>query len=442
MSTLVAQLELGDRLGDQLRGLRATRHGAVRILVRSQGWPLGWVQVPCEPKALRPEAVVQALAAQLAPQVQAHLSPRRERAANGSPEIDVVVCTRNRPRDLERCLTALAAQRYRRYRVIVVDNAPTDDATERVARRFGVTYVVEPQPGLDNARNRGLAAASAPIVAYTDDDGVADPGWLDALAAGFFSDDVDCVTGLVVPSELETVDQLLFEDVYGGMGKGLDERILSFRERRVRYVPHELGVGCNMAFRRASLELVGGFDPRLDTGTPTGGGGDLDAFQRVAELQGVLVYRPDALVSHRHRRTRGGLRRQLFDNGRGYGAFYLATFVRVRGVERLRVAAASTRWFCTLLARLGRKLVRRERLPIALILAEVAGALVAPLCLLRSRQPRPLTAPTLQAARPSTSQGETRIAAGASRGWRESLTASEASRAGPATKTNGRAANR
>jgi len=411
MPVALAQLELDDRLGEQLRALRATRNGAVRILVRSRGWPLGWLQVSSEPRQLRPEAMVQAVAAQLAPQVWAHLSqPQQSAPTNGGPEIDVVVCTRNRPRDLEHSLTALAAQRYRRYRVIVVDNAPTDDATEQVARRFGVGYVVEPRPGLDNARNRGLAAATAPIVAYTDDDALADPGWLGAVAAGFFSDDVDCVTGLVLPSELETVDQILFEDVYGGMGKGFCERIISFRDRRAWYRPHGFGVGANMAFRRAALEQMEGFDPRLDTGTPTGGGGDLDAFQRVAELEGTVVYRSDAIVSHRHRRTRRALQRQLFDNGRGYGAFYLATFARVRGVERLRVAGAAAHWFFGLLVvRLARKLVRRERLPLKLILAEIAGATVAPFCLFRAHR--------LRAASDTTAAAVTaKVAADASQG--------------------------
>jgi GT2 family glycosyltransferase len=381
----VAQFELAAERGEQLGQLRVTRAGSVRILVRAYGWPLGWVQLPSDPQGLEPGAVIDAIAAQLAPRVWASLArPNRPRACGG-PAIDVIVCTRNRPRDLERCLAALAGQCYRRYRVIVVDNAPVDDATERVARAFGVTYVVEERPGLDNARNRGLAAATAPVVAFTDDDALADPGWLDGIAAGFCSDDVDCVTGAVLPSELETVDQLLFEDVYGGMGKGFQEHLISYRARRTRYVPHELGVGCNMAFRRDALERIGGFDPALDTGTSTGGGGDLDAFQRVMELDGVLVYRPDAIVSHRHRRTRTGLRRQLFDNGRGYGAFYAKTFARTRGAERLRASGAAAGWIAFLLGRVLRKLVRRERLPFGLIVAEIAGAAVAPICLLRSR---------------------------------------------------------
>src|SRR5439155_1496498 len=289
-----------------------------------------------------------ALTPALGPEFWAELVSRSWLDESSEPDlspISAIVCTRNRPESLEGCLAALAVQHHPRYEVIVVDNAPDDDRTRAVWERLGVRYVVEPRPGLDWARNRGVAEARSPLVAFTDDDARPDPAWLAALAAGFVSDEVGAVTGLVAPAELETRAQVLFEDIYGGMGKGFMLKIFSSRGRALTFRPEIYGVGCNMAFRRTALEEIGGFDPALDTGTPTGGGGELDVFQRLVEHGGAIIYRPDAIVRHAHRRMMPALRRQLYDNGRGYCAVLCSALLRARGLDRLRVTRALWRWF-------------------------------------------------------------------------------------------------
>jgi glycosyltransferase involved in cell wall biosynthesis len=299
----------------------------------------------------------------------------------------VLVCTRNRAHHLEECLAKLAVQHHPSYEVIVVDNAPVDDSTRTLAARFDVRYVVEPRPGLDWARNRGLAEAHAPIVAYTDDDARPDPGWLVALERGFVSEDIGAVTGFVAPAELETEAQVLFERVYGGMGKGFEVQIFSRRGGRASYRPEALGVGCNMAFRVAALKDIGGFDPALDAGTPSGGGGDLDALQRVLESGRAVLYTPDAIVRHIHRTTMRALRAQLFDNGRAYGSVLCASFFRARGRNRIRVVRRGCAWLTQWhLRRIARRLLRREALPLRLLLAELRGAVVSPLCYAQSRR--------------------------------------------------------
>ncbi len=303
------------------------------------------------------------------------------------PEISVVICTKDRPKELEGCLTALGAQRYPQYEVLVIDNASQGDATRQVAERWSARYAREDRPGLDWARNRGLAEARSSIVAFTDDDARPDGGWLDGVAAGFSSDDVQAVTGLVVPAELETRAQRVFEDAYGGMGKGFRVLIHSRRGRAMTYRPERYGVGCNMAFRREALERLGGFDPALDVGTVTGGGGDLDLLQRLIESDAAILYRPDAIVRHAHRRTMRKLRRQLFDNGRGYSAVLWACFLRARGLERLRVVWRYWNWIWRWhLRRIGRRVIRREQLPFRLLMAELAGAPLGPFAYTRSRR--------------------------------------------------------
>lgn len=142
------------------------------------------------------------------------------------PSVTVAVCTRDRASDLERCLGALVALDYANLELLVIDNAPSDAATERlVTERFPhVRYVREDRPGLDWARNRAIQETSTEIVAFADDDVVVDPSWVQALAAVFAEDQgVMAVTGLVWPLELETEAQVLFER-YGGFGRGFRRR--------------------------------------------------------------------------------------------------------------------------------------------------------------------------------------------------------------------------
>src|SRR5213078_4731473 len=95
------------------------------------------------------------------------------------PPITAVVCTRDRPDALSRCLSSLLAQQYPRLRVLVVDNAPVHDEATRVA---GVDYLHAPTPGLSNARNAAVAATPGEVLAWLDDDTVADPHWLAGIA--------------------------------------------------------------------------------------------------------------------------------------------------------------------------------------------------------------------------------------------------------------------
>jgi glycosyltransferase involved in cell wall biosynthesis len=350
--------------------------------VRLDGTPLGYVHTENGLGGLEAAELASDTVQHLEPplwrqRVQRQLIVRPSTATRES--ITVIVCTRDRARDLDACLTALAAQTFAPVEVIVVDNAPRDDSTREVTERHGFRHVVENRPGLNWARNAGLRAARGSIVAYVDDDARPSPGWLAAIADTFAWGGIDAVTGLVVPAELETQAQQLFEDVYGGMGKGFETILHSRRGRSLTFEPHRYGAGCNMAFRRDALWAFGGFDPALETGTLAGGGGDLDALQRVIENNGTIVYQPDATVTHIHRRTVRQLRRQVFDNGRGYAAFYGAAFARARGRGRLEVAYSYLSWLDRwLLRRAFRGLLRREPFPLSMILAELAGFLIGP----------------------------------------------------------------
>jgi GT2 family glycosyltransferase len=356
------------------------RYHAARVLVRAGRHPLGVVDLSLQAGATGLDA---ALIEQAARALGLDAPVTRDAPsieAGSHPPISVVVCTRDRPESLDECLSALDRLRYPAFEVVVVDSASRDGATRRVVERTSARYVREARPGLDWARQRGAAEARHDIVAYVDDDVRVDPWWLHGVSEAFSDPSVGLMTGLVLPAELETRAQGLFEQ-YGGMGKGFRAR--SFRAEDMtadaRLAVHALGVGANMAFRRGALERIGGFDTRLDAGTPARGGGDLDAFSRALRAGLTVRYEPAALVWHRHRREMDALHRQVHDNGVAFGVYLIHSWRDRRSTAAEVARFGLWRWFGGhLLRRLGRGLAGRETLPLSLLWAETRGALEAP----------------------------------------------------------------
>ncbi|MEU9040152.1 MULTISPECIES: glycosyltransferase [unclassified Kitasatospora] len=314
--------------------------GRVLALVRLHGHPLGLVTATGaagESAALR-RALVDAAHRELRVPALSTATPAarpgrvgRARVPAGPVTVSVVVATHNRVGLLRLCLDSLLRNGYPHFEVIVVDNAPADDAAERLIRdryRGRVRYLREPVAGLARAHNTGLAAATGEITAFTDDDTLADPGWIEALAQTFAEDErIGCVTGLILPAELETPAQVALEH-QGCFAKGFAARTWTLADRHTDplfpFAAGRFGSGANMAFRTARLRALGGFDPATGTGTPARGGDDLLAFFRILVAGQALAYAPDAIVWHRHRRTMDAVPAQAFGYGAGFGAYLTA----------------------------------------------------------------------------------------------------------------------
>jgi GT2 family glycosyltransferase len=256
---------------------------------------------------------------------------RREEVLRTAPPITVVVCTRERPDRLAACLDSLLSQAYPRLRILVVDNAPVSDATRVVAQaaatRGAVDYVVEPVPGLSRARNRAVSHAPGEILAWIDDDELADRHWLSEVARALADHpEAEVVSGVIVPAELRTAAQILFEQ-FGGhsKGRGFTPDVFSpataHRQSPLYPLP-PFGTGANMTFRPGVIEGIGGFDAALGAGTPAMGSEDTLAFTQVLRQGGTIVYQPTAITRHYHREDLDGLRAQLRAYGTGLTAAY------------------------------------------------------------------------------------------------------------------------
>ena len=223
------------------------------------------------------------------------------RVASGSPKISVIVCTHDRPPLLETSLAAVVSQDYPNFEVIVVDNAPRVTSAESVAARFGVIYRMEETPGLAIARNIGARLASGEILAYVDDDGIPEPGWLAAIAEQFSEPDIAAVTGPIHARSGIKAEEIAWIAA-GGTGPGGAEP-----QTYSRRTPHwfelansgSIGSGSNMAFARDILVTrLGGFDPRLGRGGPMPAGEEALAFLRLLDFGYGIRFTPAARVRH------------------------------------------------------------------------------------------------------------------------------------------------
>ncbi|MER6712021.1 glycosyltransferase [Streptomyces sp. NPDC000877] len=325
----VAELDLD---GDEavLRpgpGSPPVTHGEVFVLVRRQGRPVGTL-LGRVPEGADARAV-------LAARARAECPPGAVEGPGEPPFTSVVVATRERAGQLARALDSLLAQDHPRFEIVVVDNAPvTGETRQLVERKYAerVRYVCEPVPGLAVAHNTGLAAVAGEVVAFTDDDVVADPRWLTELTAPFAGDaGLGCSTGLILPARLTTPAQVLLES-HGGFAKGFTPRTYDpahppVDEPLFPFTAGRFGSGANMAFRTRVLRSVGGFDPATGAGTAARGGDDLYGFVRVLADGHRLRYTPYALVWHHHRETWRDLETQAYGYGAGLTAYLTAVLV-------------------------------------------------------------------------------------------------------------------
>ena len=393
----VAVVDVASPVGDlDCSRSSAPPYTSAWILVCRSGYPLGIVEMPLHGRVIT--------AAELEYEMDRQLGEAQAGALCGGtlalPRASVVVPSNfARPAQLRRCAEQLVELDYPDYEVIVVDNRPVDVPEAEIP---GVRVVREPHPGASAARNRGIAVATGEIIAFTDDDAVVGRRWLRALGERFAREpDVVAVTGLVVPLELETPAQLLFEQSGNVIDRSFVPLTFEYAGRfqmlchgpgrgtgqvRSLYMTGEFGTGMNMAFRTAVLRAAGGFDEALGPGTRTCSGEDLAILLELLAAGNRLALEPGAIVQHSHRATLAELERQIHGYGIGFTAMLTALALR-NPRHVLGLASVLPTWLRSLRdPASGKNLPRTTDYPRALARAELRGMVAGPLAYLRSRR--------------------------------------------------------
>jgi hypothetical protein len=274
-------------------------------------------------------------------------------ASAKTADLSLIICTRNRCGQLVRCFETIQRLKFERpWELIIVDNGSTDATAVVIqefikAAPFPIRHVSEPKLGLGNARNAGLVAASGEILAFTDDDCYPAPDFLSCVWSAFQDPSLGYVTGRILlhdPADLPvaTNDSTTPITICG------------------KSFINPGGVqGANMAFRRAVLGEIGGFDPLFGAGSlfPAE---DLDAAGRASAIGWKGQYRPEIIVRHHHGRKVSDAALSWKFYGLGTGACYMKLLLR--GPERVRLV----QFICYV--------HRRDRCPRGFIFWEAIGA--------------------------------------------------------------------
>jgi glycosyltransferase involved in cell wall biosynthesis len=288
--------------------------------------------------------------------------------------LSVVVCTHNRPADLERCLDALVAL-DERPEVIVVDSAsepPCGELVENYASDIpGLVYIYEPDPGLSRARNRGVARASGSIIAFVDDDAAPRRDWSREIVAPFHDPGIGCVGGACLAA---------FEDG-AAQPPWLSDRLLQFAgitrfgdTARPARSSAEWPFGANIAFR-ASVLSEDPFPENLGRhGTSLLSGEEFALVESLRDAGWKIWLEPRAIVDHTVGRER--CRSQYYWRRLWWAGVTRARAADSRALGGLRLVAAAPVRLCLYLLTRDRVHLYRS--------AETAGFIVERLRLRRS----------------------------------------------------------
>ena len=220
-----------------------------------------------------------------------------EAAVEALPDVTVVIPHLNDADRLRVCLEALSAQRLapgQRFEVLVVDNGSKAPPAALVAGFAGMRLVAEATPGPGPARNRGIALATAPVVAFLDSDCIADEGWLAAMLAGFAADPTCPIQG-------GAVEIFAADPAHPNLAEAFD-LVYGIRQEWT-IARHGFAATANLAVRRPVFEAVGGFEGLHISE-------DMEWGMR-AKSKGFLTrFNPAAVMRHPARDSMADLRRQ------------------------------------------------------------------------------------------------------------------------------------
>ena len=247
--------------------------------------------------------------------------------------VSVVVCTRNRVDSLRRCIQAFAAiNTDYKWELVIVDNGSDDGTSAFLASlpiqlgKANVITAFEPKRGPAAARNKGVSKACGNIVAFTDDDCYVSENYIDAMIFAFENPEIGLVGG-----------RILLYDQSDIKAHNTGERSL-FCFATADVCRSGTVQGANMAFRRAILDHIGGFDENLGAGTSFACE-DIDAVAAALWEGFTGAYDPRPVVYHHQGRKTKREERDLwktYDKGRGayYAKYILRSDSRSKYIKR------------------------------------------------------------------------------------------------------------
>lgn len=180
------------------------------------------------------------------------------------------------------------------FELVIVNNNSTD-STDALCAQFAqtlgslnYTYVIEPKAGLSNARNCGIAAAKGKIITFIDDDAIAEKDFVRNII-GYFerNPQVDAIGGKVIPIFPGGKEPEWLIPPQNGLVTKVD------LGNTAKVYSNKYPAGCNMTFKKAVFEELGGFNPDLVWRND-----DKFIFLKLSKARKVTHYVPNVVVHH------------------------------------------------------------------------------------------------------------------------------------------------
>jgi len=220
-----------------------------------------------------------------------------------APDIALCICTYDRYDLLPGAIRSALGQSLAadRYEILVIDNSPDARRAALFSQKFAdapnLRYVIEKTPGLSNARNVAASLAKAPVIAFMDDDAVADERWAAELLRAYeiSGPGAMIVGGRVDPIWAAPRPAWVHDSMLGNLSIvdwGGDTRIAA---------PDEWVAGANISFRTAAILDNGGFPlnlGRIGSGSALLSNEEIQLVERIRAAGGQLIYAPLARVNH------------------------------------------------------------------------------------------------------------------------------------------------
>ena len=220
-----------------------------------------------------------------------------------APEIALCICTYDRYDLLPGAIQSALAQSLpaERYEILVIDNSPDARRAELFAKKFAAApnlrYILEKTPGLSNARNVAASLAKAPVIAFMDDDALADPDWAAELLRAYemSGQGATIVGGRVDPIWAAPRPSWVHDSMLGNLSIvdwGGDTRAAG---------PDEWVAGTNISFRVQAILDNGGFPRnlgRIGSGSALLSNEEIQLLDRIRAAGGQVIYAPRARVNH------------------------------------------------------------------------------------------------------------------------------------------------
>lgn len=215
--------------------------------------------------------------------------------------VSIIICTYNGGENIVESIKSIVHQIYPGdgYEILVVDDGSTDNTEDIVQKimedsQCDLKYFKQANHGLSAARNFGIEKSDGDIIAFVDDDCIADKDWLKNLAEAYTSEDIVAVGGKVI-SILDTTPPKFFAGkvndgtgFFGDFDRGEHRKAVDWI------------IGCNMSFKRSVFEKFGLFDTAIGRkkNLPLSYE-EVDICNRISKADYKILYEPKARIYHK-----------------------------------------------------------------------------------------------------------------------------------------------